>query len=322
MTLRKPPGTPPSRTAGRLLLLLALLALVGVAVWAAVTGQRIDHLERTRYRDLELADPVEVGELTVNLSQDRDGAPQVVLLHDFDVAGGILWDGVVAQLPESYGVARVDLPGFGLSSRMPEPGQEHTVAEMAVVISEVLVTRFPGPVILAGVGLGGEVAAEVALARPELVSGLVLIDVDFWDSDDWVEVLQGLPWLGRAFSYTFETGGALSADRWAEHCEEGGWCPTVEETEMRDLRETVEETTDSVYSYARTAPASQVPSRLDQVTAPTVFVHSTKGPVPPESVDRIVDEELPGMTVVEVEAWQAHLEAPAQVASAIDAAAG
>jgi pimeloyl-ACP methyl ester carboxylesterase len=299
-----------------------MLALVGVAVWAAVTGQRVDLLERTRYRDLELVDPVELGGLTVNLSQDRSGVPQVVLLHDFDVAGGILWDGVVAQLPESYGVARVDLPGFGLSSRMPEPGPEHTVARIAGVISEVLAARFPEPVILAGAGLGGKVAAEVAVARPELVSGLVLIDVDFWDTSDGVEVLEGLPWLGRAFTYTFEIGGAMSADRWAAHCEEGGWCPTVEQSEMRDLRETIEETTDSVYSFVRTPSASQVPSRLDQVTAPTVFVHSTKGAVPRESVDRIVDEELPGMTVIEMEAWQSHLETPDEVASAIEAAAG
>lgn len=321
MTLRKPRGQP-SRNAGRVLLLLLLLALAGVAVWAAVTGQRIDLLERTRHRDLELADQVEVGELTINLSQDRAGSPQVVLVHDADVAGGILWDGVVAELPEEYGVARIDLPGFGLSSRMPEPGPEHTVAEMAEVVSEALSARFTGGVVLAGVGLGGEVAAEVAVAHPELVSGLALVDVDFWGEDDWVDLLEGLPWLGRAFTYTFETGGALSADRWAPHCEEGGWCPTPEQAGMRDLRETVEGTTDSVYSFARTASASQVPSRLDQVTVPVVYVHSTRGAVPEESVHRIANEELPEIAVVEVDAWQAHLEAPAEVASAIVIVAG
>jgi pimeloyl-ACP methyl ester carboxylesterase len=322
MTLRKPPGQQPTRSAGRVLLLLLLLILAGVAVWAAVTGQRIDLLERTRHRDLELADPVEVGELVINLTKERAGSPQLVLIHDADVAGGILWDGVVAELPEEIGVARIDLPGFGLSSRMPEPGPQHTVAEMAEVVFKALGARFTGEAILAGVGLGGEVAAEVAVAHPELVSGLVLVDVDFWGEDDWVDLLEGLPWLGRAFTYTFETGGALSADRWAPHCEEGGWCPTPEQSETRDLRETLEDTSDSVYSFARTAPASQVPSRLDQVTVPVVYVHSTKGAVPEESVDRIADEELPEITVVEVDAWQAHLETPADVASAIVTVAG
>jgi pimeloyl-ACP methyl ester carboxylesterase len=304
-----------------LLLLVVLVALAGVAVWSAVTAQRIELIERTRYRDLELTESVEVGELIVNLVEDRAGIPQIVLLHDADVAGSILWDGVVAEIPEPYGIVRVDLPGFGLSSRIPEPGPQHTVARLAEVVSEVLASR-PTPAILAGVGLGGQVAAEIAIARPELVSGLVLVDVDFWDTDDWIEILEGLPWLGRALTHTLETGGTLNADRWAPHCEEGGWCPTVEQAEMRDLRETVEDTTDSFYGYVRTAPASQVPSRLDQVTVPVVFVHSSKGAVPTASVERIIEEELPEMTVVEVDVWQAHLERPEVVALWIVTIAG
>lgn len=322
MTLRKPRQDAPPRRPGRALLLIVLLVLAGAAVWSAVTGQSIARLERTQHDDLELADPVEVGEVTVNLVHDRPGTPQVVLLHDADVAGSILWDGVVAEIPDGYGVARIDLPGFGFSSRMSEPGRPHTVAGMGEVVSEVLASRFQGPVILTGVGLGGEVAAEVAVARPELVSGLVLIDVDFWDQDDLIEVLERLPWLGRSLTHTFETGGALSADRWAPHCDEGGWCPTPGQAEMRDLREALVGTTDSVYAYTRTAPASQVPSRLDQVVVPVVFVHSSKGVVPAASIERVVAEELAEMSVVEVDAWQAHLEAPAQIASAIVTIAG
>lgn len=322
MTLRKPPGKAPTRAVGRIFLLLLLLALVGVAVWSAVTGQRIDLLEQTRYRDLELADPVEVGEITINLTLERPGSPQVVLLHDADIAGGILWDRVVAEIPDGYGVARVDLPGFGLSTRMPGPGPGHTIAGMAEAVSGAMAQRLPGPVLLAGVGLGGEVAAEIAVSQPEMVSGLLMVDVDFWDEGGWVEVIEGLPWLGRAFTHTFETGGRFSTGRWAPHCDEGGWCPSVEQIEMRELRVSVEGTTDSVYGFVTTAQASQVPSRLDQVAVPVVFVHSSKGPVPEESVNRLLEEELPDMTVVEVDAWQAHLEAPAEVATAIEAAAG
>ena len=322
MTLRKPPRKAPTRVVGRIFLLFLLLVLVGVAVWSAVTGQRIDLLERTRYRDLELADPVQVGELTINLTLERPGSPQVVLLHDADVAGGILWDRVVAEIPDGYGVARVDLPGFGLSSRIRGPGQEHTIAGMAEAVSGAMAQGLPGPAVLVGVGLGGEVAAEIAVSHPEMVSGLVMLDVDFWDEGGLVEVIEGLPWLGRAFTHTFETGGRFSTGRWAPHCDEGGWCPSVEQIEMRELRVSVEGTTDSVYGFVRTAQASQVPSRLDQVAVPVVFVHSSKGPVPEESVDRLLDEELPDMTVVEVDAWQTHLEAPAELAAAIESAAG
>lgn len=322
MTLRKPPTATLSRIIGRLLTLSVLLALAGVAIWAAVTNQRVDLVESTRLRDVKQARPVQVGEQTVNLIIDRQGDPTVVLLHDADIAGSILWDGVVSALPENFGVARIDLPGFGLTSRIPRPGPGHTVAEMAGVVSEVVTSELPGRVVLAGAGLGGRVAAEVAVATPQLAKGVVLVDVDFWNSDGWLDVLEGLPWLGRAFTYTFETGGRYALERWAPHCEQGGWCPTPEQVEERTFRAEIEETTDSVHGFVRTASASQVPSRLDQVAVPVVFVHSTGGAVPSESVERLIDEELPELIVVEVDAFQAHLEAPDQIAIAIGTAAG
>lgn len=322
MTLRKPPTRASTRVFGRLLTLLVLLAVVGVAIWAAVTNQRIDLVERTPIRDLEHENPVEVGELTVNLVTDRQGDPTIVLLHDADIAGSILWDEVVAALPENYGVARIDLPGFGLSSRIPGPGPGHTVAEMAGVVAEVVTSEFAGPVVLTGVGLGGRVAAEVAVATPESTAGLVLVDVDFWDTDDWIEIIEGLPWVGRALTYTLETGGRYSMERWAPHCEQGGWCPGPEQIEERRLRAEIEDSTDSIHGFLRTASASQVPSRLDRIVVPVVFVHSTSGVVPAESVQRIIDEELPELVVVEVDVFQAHLETPDQVAVAIGTAVG
>jgi pimeloyl-ACP methyl ester carboxylesterase len=322
MTLRKPPTRTSSRLLGNLLTLVILLALAGLAIWAAVTNQRVDLVESTRFRDLEHVRPVEVGELTVSLTIDRQGEPTVVLLHDADIAGSIVWDQLAAAVPESYGVARIDLPGFGLSSRMPEPGPGHTVAEMAAVVSEVLTAEFAQPVVLTGVGLGGKVAAEVAVITPELTTSVVLVDVDFWDTDDWVEIIKGLPWIGRAFTYTFETGGQFALERWAPHCVQGGWCPSPEQIEARAFRAEIEESTDSVYGFVRTARASQVPSRLDQVAVPVVFVHSTQGEVPAESVERLIEEELPELIVVEVETFQAHLETPDQIAVAIGTAAG
>lgn len=322
MTLRKPPAGTPSRLAGRLVVLVILLALAGVAIWAAVINQQVDLVERTRFPDVAHENAVEVGDLVIDLTIDREGDPMVVLLHDADIAGSILWDEVVAEIPDGYGAARVDLPGFGLSSRMPEPGPQHTVAEMAGVVSEVLTAEFGRPMVLAGVGLGGKVAAEVAVAAPQLASAVVLVDADFWDADDWVDIIEGLPWLGRALTYSFETGGRFSLERWAPYCEQGGWCPRPDDIEQRALRVDIEETTDSVYAHLSTAGASQVPSRLDQIAVPVVFVHSTEGAVPGDSVQRLIDEELPQLTVVEVSARQAHLEAPGEVAAAIESVAG
>ena len=54
---------------------------------------------------------------------------------------------------------------------------------------------------------------------------------------------------------------------------------------------------------------------------PVTFVHSTKDGIPEESIDRI-KEKLPDMTVVEVDAWQTHLEQPMFIVEAVQSMTG
>jgi pimeloyl-ACP methyl ester carboxylesterase len=296
--------------------LLFLLVLAGTAIWAVVTNQRIDLIEITATEDLDRSAVVTNDGTSLNVVQEGSGALPVVLLHDVDVAGGVLWDAVVAELGTDATALRIDLPGFGLSDRVPEEGSQHTVAVMAEQVSEVVDTRFEGPVVFAGVGLGGEVAAEIAVTHPELVSGLVMVDVDFYQSDGWVQFMEKLPFYGLPVTFSFEGAGRFSADRWAPNCEAGGWCPSQDQVERRDLTETIQSTSESIQAFRRTPAASLVPSKLSEITAPTYFVWSQEGDVPRESVD-LVNEALPEMQVEGVPVWKAHLEAPEVVANAI-----
>ncbi len=316
-SLRPPPkADAPSRVAARFVGLIILLMLAGSAIWAVVTGQRIDLIEVVTTDDLDRTEVVTSDGTALNIVQEGSGAVQVVLLHDVDVAGGILWDEVVNALGEEVTALRIDLPGFGLSDRVPAEGSKHTVAVMAEMVSEVVSGRFDGPVVFAGVGLGGEVAAEIGVIHPELVSGLVMVDVDFEKSDGWVEMLEKLPFYGRSVTFSFEGAGPFAAGRWAPNCEAGGWCPTLQQVEGRDLAETVANTSESMRGFRRTPAASVVPSKLNEITAPTYFVWSQEGDVPRESVDLII-EVLPDMQVEVVPVWKAHLEAPDVVANAI-----
>ncbi len=296
--------------------LILLLALAGSAIWAVVTNQRIDLIEVTPTDALDRTAFTTTDGTALAFVQEGSGAVPVVLLHDFDVAGGVLWDGVVASLGDQVTALRVDLPGFGLSDRVPEEGSTHTVAVMAEMVSEVVGDRFEGPVVFAGVGLGGEVAAEIAVIHPEIVSGLVMVDVDFDRSDGWVEFMERLPLYGRPMTFSFEGGGRFSANRWAPNCDSGGWCPTQDQVARRDIAETVANTSESLRAYRRTPAASLVPSKLNEIAAPTYFVWSQEGDVPRESVDAVL-EALPDMQVEVVPAWKAHLESPEVVATAI-----
>lgn len=318
MSLQKPP-TPdqPSRVLVRIVFLTLLVLVAGLLVWAAVTNQRIGLVEDVSVDSLELEDVFETRDLTLHIVEETGGVIPVILLHEADIAGSVVWDDVVAEVGKRFKPVRLDLPGFGLSDRLPTEGPGHTVAAMASAVGAVVEERYGLPVVVVGAGLGGKVAAELAVTDPGLVRGLVLIDVDFWEEGGWEEFAEKLPWFGPAATFTLETGGRFAADRWAPHCDEGGWCPTPEQAETRALAASLRGTTDSYRSQLMTLPSSLVPSDLGEIVSPVVFVWSTAGDVPVTSVDRIVDK-LPGLTVVEVDAWKAHLDAPAEVAAAID----
>jgi len=144
----------------------------------------------------------------------------------------------------------------------------------------------------------------------------VLIDVDFYRKNGWLETVEGLPFLGRAATFATRGGGPLYDRIWDPQCEQGGWCPSQAQREARALAARIRQTTDSLAAFLRTTPASLVPSRLGDITVPTVYVWSTGGGVPQESVQRAV-EALGAVESVEVDAWKAHLEAPGRVAGAI-----
>jgi 3-oxoadipate enol-lactonase len=96
------------------------------------------------------------------------GGPELVLVHE-GICDSRMWDVQWEPWSRSFRLLRMDLRGFG---RTPfEPG---AFAHARDVI-EVIEQHGFGPTALLGVSLGGRVALEVALARPELVSALVLV---------------------------------------------------------------------------------------------------------------------------------------------------
>ncbi|HZE28823.1 MAG TPA: alpha/beta fold hydrolase [Gaiellaceae bacterium] len=94
--------------------------------------------------------------------------PALALVHE-GICDCRMWDEQWERYAESFRVLRLDLRGFGRTPLEPGP-----FAHARDVI-EVLEQQAFGPTALLGVSLGGRVALEVALARPELVSALVLV---------------------------------------------------------------------------------------------------------------------------------------------------
>lgn len=318
MSLQKPPSAErPSRLFGRFLFLIILLAIVAVAIWTAVTLQRIDLVENTSLGALERETTVEANGLSIDV-QEGDGGPiPVILLHDFDVAGSVLLEDLAAEIEEPFRPVLVDLPGFGLSQRVPEPGDPHTVSSMAETVGSVISQRYDQPVVVVGVGLGGQVGAELAVTQPELMRGFVMVDVDFSREGDWVAFAEGLPYIGPAVIHTFEAGGRFGIDRWAPNCDEDGWCPTADQLAARELATSLQGTTESLAAYLETPRSSLVPSELDAISLPAAYVWSNQGSVTAESVE-MVTERVPEISLLEADVWKAHLESIQTVLEAVE----
>lgn len=301
---------------GRILFLVGLLLVLAIIIWAAVVNQRIPLVENELLEEVDSASGEMVDGITINVNEVGTGTVPVFLLHDADITGSPIFTDLVGALGEDVRVVLVDLPGFGLSTRLPGEGPGHTVASMASRVSTVIESRAEGPVVVVGVGLGGEVAAEIAVTKPGIVASLVMIDSDFYADENWVEFLEGVPWIGTAVTLAFEASGSFSESTWAPYCDSDGWCPSAPMIQARSVATSISQTTESLNGFVNTAPASDVPSRLGDVIAPSLFIWSELGPVPENSVDEVV-KLMSDLAVERIETFQAHLDEPGQVAALI-----
>ena len=101
------------------------------------------------------------------VEQAGAGSP-VVLVHE-GIADSRMWEPQWAAYAERYRVVRFDMRGFGQSP--PAVGTFSLAGDLV----ELLEGLELGPATLIGVSLGGAIALETAIARPDLVSRLVLV---------------------------------------------------------------------------------------------------------------------------------------------------
>lgn len=148
----------------RVHLLLALVAAVSLIAFATSARQR-------RARPDHVAHQVMAGGLRLRYVRAGRG-PAVVLLHGYGESL-IAWRGVFDQLSAGADVIALDLPGSGLSEK---PAAGYQTDSLAAAVLAALATLGVRRAVLVGHSMGGAVAAAAALAAPERVAALVLVD--------------------------------------------------------------------------------------------------------------------------------------------------
>ena len=154
----------------------------------------------------ELADPdsrfVEVDGLSLHYKSTGTGKPSLVLLHGFG-ASLFSWREVMGPLGRLGTVVAFDRPAFGLTERALswEKGENPYTPDAQVdllfgLMDELAIDR----AILVGNSAGGTVALHAAVANPERVQGLVLVDAAIYEgggAPSWSRPLLRVPQVDR-----------------------------------------------------------------------------------------------------------------------------
>jgi pimeloyl-[acyl-carrier protein] methyl ester esterase len=119
--------------------------------------------------------------------ESAGSGPPLVLLHGWAMHSG-LWMPTLPSLASRFRVHMVDLPGHGYS----EPVEPYTLAGIATAVAGHF-APLPEPPTVLGWSLGGAVALQWALDKPEAIAKLILVSTTpcFVARDDWPHAMSG-----------------------------------------------------------------------------------------------------------------------------------
>ncbi len=160
-----------------------VLALVGLAALVAVGGyfalKRADipyETLATRYENSASRYVDLPGGVRMHY-RDQGAGPTLLLIHGFS-ASLHTWEPWVEQLGDRYRIVTLDLPGHGLTSA--PAGYQPSMQGYAAIVEQFTQAQDIARFAIGGNSMGGHVAWEYALAHPERVDALILVDSAGW----------------------------------------------------------------------------------------------------------------------------------------------
>jgi 4,5:9,10-diseco-3-hydroxy-5,9,17-trioxoandrosta-1(10),2-diene-4-oate hydrolase len=117
------------------------------------------------------AEWLDAGGVPLRTVRAGTGDTTILLLHGFGESL-TTWRAVFDPLASRMRTVAVDLPGFGGSGK---PDTVYSLPAMTERLSRFIDANTSGPLVVIGHSMGGELAASLALARPDRVRLLVLI---------------------------------------------------------------------------------------------------------------------------------------------------
>jgi pimeloyl-ACP methyl ester carboxylesterase len=143
--------------------------------------------------------------------QEKGKGESLVLLHGY-TASTYAWKDVFGPLSERFRVIAVDMKGFGFSGK---PAGDYTRRAQSDLVVKLLEHLKISQAIFCGNSMGGEVAMNAAVRRPDRVSALILVDsggVTISGGDSVTPGVTEWPVIGPAIAALALTSDSLVRD--------------------------------------------------------------------------------------------------------------
>jgi pimeloyl-ACP methyl ester carboxylesterase len=174
------------RFLGWLFAIIGVLALILIAGYFALRRGDIPYETLAARYETASSHYVELpGGVRMHYFEEGDPAgPTLLLIHGFS-ASSHTWAGWAERLGDEYRVISIDLPGHGLT-RAPA-GYQASIEAFRDEVAAFVATQNLQSFAIAGNSMGGNVAWQYALAYPDQVNALILVDASGWPPPETFE---------------------------------------------------------------------------------------------------------------------------------------
>jgi pimeloyl-ACP methyl ester carboxylesterase len=239
---------------------------------------------------LETGQPVEAFCEETHLSYIEAGAagPTVVLLHGWSAFKELWWSTLLALAPHAHAYAP-DMPGHGDSPLLGST----SMRQIAERIERFCTIRGDNRIMLVGHSMGGNIALELTLARPDLVEQLVLVDAAVQPAEMPVYTRS---YLDQTFGWAVLRTSMAAArqislvGRFVPHAHQGG----VVLPALRRVTYMARNDADAMRVLLDRLFENPIGPRLADVRVPTLVISGEFDPLVPPLLSQHVAAAIPG----------------------------